>query len=132
MAAVFWGRKGVMIVEFMQQGATITSKVYCETLKKLRRAIQNRRGVPTSGIVPLHDNACPHTVARTRALLEHFNWELFDHSPYSLDLGPSDYHLFTYLKNWLRSRRLKNNEELMEGVKTWLSSQAADFFHTGI
>jgi hypothetical protein len=25
-----------------------------------------------------------------------------------------------------------NNEELMEGVKTWLSSQVADFFDTGI
>jgi hypothetical protein len=25
-----------------------------------------------------------------------------------------------------------NNNELMEGVKTWLSSMAADFFDTGI
>jgi hypothetical protein len=25
-----------------------------------------------------------------------------------------------------------NNEELMEGVKMWLSSMAADFFDTGI
>jgi hypothetical protein len=33
LADVFWGRKGVLIVEFMQQGATITSKMYCETLK---------------------------------------------------------------------------------------------------
>jgi hypothetical protein len=72
------------------------------------------------------------TVARTRALLEHFNWELFDHPPYSPDLAPSDYHLFTYLNNWLGSQRFNNTEELMEGVKTWLSSQAADFFDTGI
>jgi hypothetical protein len=33
MATVFWDRKEVMIVEFMQQGTTITSEVYCETLK---------------------------------------------------------------------------------------------------
>jgi hypothetical protein len=26
----------------------------------------------------------------------------------------------------------KNHEELMEGVKTWLSSMAADLFDTGI
>jgi transposase len=76
----------------------------------------------TSGVVLLHDNACPHTAARTSALLEHFNWELFEHPPYSPDLAPSDYHLFTYLKNWLGSQRFNNNEELMEGVKTWLSS----------
>jgi hypothetical protein len=34
MAAVFWGGKGVMMVEFMQQGTTVTSEVYCEMLKK--------------------------------------------------------------------------------------------------
>jgi hypothetical protein len=34
MAAVFWDRKGVRMVEFMQQGIKITSELYCETLKK--------------------------------------------------------------------------------------------------
>jgi hypothetical protein len=57
---------------------------------------------------------------------------LFDYPPYNPDLASSDYCLFTYLKNWLRSQRFNNNEELMEAVKTWLSSQAADFFGTGI
>jgi transposase len=86
-----------------------------------------------SGVVLLHDNARPHTstAVRTRALLEHFNWELFGHFPHSPDLAPSDYHLFAYLKNWLGSERFNYNEELMEGVKTWLSSQAADLFDTG-
>jgi histone-lysine N-methyltransferase SETMAR len=55
----------------------------------------------TSGVVHLHDKVHPHTAAGTRALLEHFTWELFDRPRYSLDLAPSDYHLFTYLKNWL-------------------------------
>jgi histone-lysine N-methyltransferase SETMAR len=82
--------------------------------------------------VLLYDNARPHRAARTRALLEHFNWELFDHPPYSPDLAPSDCYLFTYLKSWLGSQCFNSNEELMEGVKTWLSSQAADFFDTGI
>jgi hypothetical protein len=75
---------------------------------------------------------CPHTAARTRTLLEYFYWELFHHLPYSPDLAPNDYQLFTYLKNWLRSQCFSNNKELMEGVKTWLSSQVADFFDTGI
>jgi hypothetical protein len=65
-------------------------------------------------------------------LLEHFNWELFGHPPHSPDLAPNDYHLFIYLKNWLQSQLFSNNEELMEGVKMWLSSQAADFFYKGL
>jgi hypothetical protein len=35
--------KGMLIVKFMQQGATVTSEVYCKTLKKLHRAIQDKR-----------------------------------------------------------------------------------------
>jgi histone-lysine N-methyltransferase SETMAR len=85
----------------------------------------------TSGVELLHDNARPHTAARTRALLEHLNLELLDNPPDSPDLATSDYHLFTYL-NWLGSQRFNSNEELMEGVKTWLRSHAADFFGTGI
>jgi hypothetical protein len=72
-------------------------------------------------VVLPYDNTRPHTAAHTPALLEHFNWELFDHPPYSPALVSSDYRLFTYLKNWLRLPRFDNNE-LMEGVKTWLSS----------
>jgi hypothetical protein len=54
----------------------------------------------TYGIVLLHDNACPHSASRTCALLEHFNWKLFEHLPYSTDLTPNNYHLFTFVKNW--------------------------------
>jgi hypothetical protein len=77
--------KGVLMVEFMQRGTTLTSEEnYMLNIKKkkLCRAIPNkRRGMLTSGVVLLHVNARTHTVARTRALLEHFNWELFDHPP---------------------------------------------------
>jgi hypothetical protein len=66
MAVVFWDTKGMLMVEFMQQGMTVTSEVYCETYKKLCRAIHNKRcGLLTSGIVLIHENAHPHTAAHT-------------------------------------------------------------------
>jgi histone-lysine N-methyltransferase SETMAR len=72
------------------------------------------------------------TAVCTWVPLEHFSWKLFGHPPYSPDLALSNYHLFIYLKNWLGPQCFSNNEELMEGVKTWLSSQAINFFDTGI
>jgi hypothetical protein len=72
MSTAFWDRKGLLMVEFMQQWTTITSDMYCETLTKLGRAIQNKwRGMLTHGKVLLHYNAHPHTrtAARTRAPL---------------------------------------------------------------
>jgi transposase len=116
----------------MSASCELSHVLYCETLKN-HRTIQNKgRGMLTSGIVLLHENASPHIAVRTRQLPEHFNWELFEHPPCSPDLAPSDYHLFTYLKNWLESQRFNNNERLMDGVKLWLSSQAADLFDTDI
>ncbi|KAJ4442943.1 hypothetical protein ANN_04541 [Periplaneta americana] len=76
-------------------GETVNADRYCETLRKLRRAIQNkRRGLLTAGVVLLHDNARPHTARRTAAVLAEFGWELFDHPPYSPDLAPSDFSRF--------------------------------------
>jgi hypothetical protein len=85
--------------------------------------MQNRsHEMLTSGLVSFYDNvdAC------TWVLLEHFRWELFDHPPYSPDLATSDYHLYTYAKNWFWSQCFIDNE-LMEDDKRWLSFQAVDF-----
>jgi hypothetical protein len=85
MVTAFCCRKREIVVEFMQQETTITSQVFCET-KKLRRTVENKmcRTLSSSVLVLLlHDNARAHTPTRTRTLLEHFNWELFDHPPYS-------------------------------------------------
>jgi hypothetical protein len=72
----------------------------------------------TKGVL-LHDNAQPHTAARTNALIKLFNWEIFDHPSYRTDLAPSDYHLFTKMKVWLATQRFHTNEELMDGVSNW-------------
>jgi hypothetical protein len=71
----------------------------------------------TFGVVLLHDNVPSYTATRTQSLLERFNLEIFDHRPYRPYFAPSDYHLFTYMKNWLRLQCFNNNEELMDYVK---------------
>jgi hypothetical protein len=82
MAFVFWDRKGILMVEFMQQGTTIMSEVYCKTLKELHRTIQNKGcGILIASVVLLHDNACPPTAA-----LEHC---------WSVSVGSSLTTLFT-------------------------------------
>jgi histone-lysine N-methyltransferase SETMAR len=129
MATVSWDRKGMLVVELMQQGI----RNILRNTERLRRAIQNKRcEMLTSNVVLLQQNSCPHTAAGNRERLEHFNWELFDHPPYSPVVALSNYHPFTYPKYWLQSQCFNNNEELMESVKTWLRSQVADFFDTGI
>jgi hypothetical protein len=38
MASVFWDKKRVLMVEFTQQGTTVMSEVYCETMKGKKTA----------------------------------------------------------------------------------------------
>lgn len=133
MATVFWDRHGVLLVDFLERRATINAETYCATLSKLRRAIQNkRRGLLSSGVLLLHDNARPHSAIHTQNLIKAFGWEQIDHPPYSPDLAPSDFHLFRYLKEFLGGKRFDTDDEVKEAVKDWLSSQAADFYDLGL
>jgi hypothetical protein len=83
----------------------------------------------TYSVVLLHDNEHPYTstAVHPRALLEHFNWELFDHFTRSPHLEPSHYHLFTYLKNWLGSQRFNKNDEYQNVAEL----TGGDFIDTG-
>jgi transposase len=78
----------------------------------------------TKFFVLLHDNASPHTAARTNALIKCFNWEIFGQPPYRPDLAPKDYHLFSKMKFWLGTQHFHSNEELRDGV-TARTSQLA-------
>ncbi|KAJ4432832.1 hypothetical protein ANN_21471 [Periplaneta americana] len=89
-----------------------------------------RRGMLSSGIVLFHDNARPHTAAATKRLLQRFRWEVFDHTPYSPDLVPSDFHLFPRMKRCLGGQYFGTDNELQTSVENWLKSQAAGFYST--
>ena len=133
MATVFWDREGVLLLDFMEPGATITSGTYCSTLQKLRKAIRRKRqGLLTKGVVLLHDNARPHTAQLTVRRLAEYGWEVLPHPAYSPDLAPSDYHLFGPLKNELGGRRFKTNAELQNAITTWRNGQDPDIYAAGI
>ena len=62
-------------------------------------------------------NARPHTVRQTQALLgEQFHWDIFEHSPYSSDLAPSNFLLFPKMKEHLTGKRFANDEDLKNAV----------------
>lgn len=133
MATVFWDRKGVLLCEFLPNGTTINAARYCETLQKLRRAIQNkRRGMLSKGVRLHHDNARPHTANDTNELIAKFGWGIVKHPPYSPDLAPSDYHLFPHMKKHLGGTHFGDREELEEAVLSYLRGLAADFYDSGI
>lgn len=57
-----------------------------------------QRGMLSSVIVLIHDNARPHTAGVTQRNLKYFQWYIFNHPPYSPVFVPNDIHLFPELK----------------------------------
>ena len=60
--------------------------------------------------------------------LAYLGFQCLDHPPYSLDLAPSDYHLFPGLKKQLKGRHFSSDEEVIAAAETWLDRQPSDFF----
>jgi len=55
-----------------------------------------------------------------------------EHPAYSLDLAPSDFHLFGPLKAALRGRRFSCDDDVKTAVHQWLRAQPKTFFSEGI
>jgi hypothetical protein len=126
MATFFWDRKGPLLFNFLPWGDTINSVAYCEMLKKLHRAIQNKwRWMLIQGVCILHDNACPHSPRTIQELLQSFKWEVLAHLPHSPDLKPNDSHLFSKLKESLARQTFGHDE--VQDVLTRLREQAWNF-----
>ncbi|GFT55104.1 histone-lysine N-methyltransferase SETMAR [Trichonephila clavipes] len=87
--------------------------IYCQRLNRLKLAIDQKRPelANRKGVVFHQDNVRPHTFVVTREKLWEPGWEILMHPPYSLDLAPSDYHLFLALQNFLSDKKLGSRED---------------------
>jgi len=89
---------------------------------------EKRHGKVTKGILFLHDNALPHRALATQKKLAYMGFPCLDYPPSSLDLAPSDYHLFPRLKKQLKGCHFSSEVEVIAALKIWLDRQPSDFF----
>ena len=64
----------------------------------------------------LHDNEMNHTAAAVMDLLRHWHWEILEHPPYSPDMSPCNYNLFTKVKEPLRGTRYNTRNYLIRAI----------------
>jgi len=62
----------------------------------------------------------------TRQKLQELGWEVLMHPPYSLDVAPSDYHLFRSLQNSLNSIKLALKEVCENHLKFFRKPEVCD------
>ena len=91
--AIFFDLKGPVLQIPVPKGSPVTGKFYRESvLTQLVDFYQKR-----SGIKLLHDNALAHKSATVQEYLKESGLDVLDHPPYSPDVSPCDFWLFTRL-----------------------------------
>ena len=120
------------MVEYLEEGTTITGSYYAAQIRRLREAIKEKKsGKLWAGVLFHQDNAPAHKAAVAMAAIQETGFELLDHPPYSPDLAPSDFYLFP-LKEQLRGLKFQDNSEVITAVEAFWESQDKVFFSKGI
>ena len=74
MGTVFWARKGVILLDFLEPGQTINSDHYIVTLTKLKARISRVRPEKRTTFLLQHDNTRPHTSLKTVEHIVKLGW----------------------------------------------------------
>ncbi|GBP79134.1 Histone-lysine N-methyltransferase SETMAR [Eumeta japonica] len=100
---------------------------------KAREAVvQKRRGKLTRGVLFLQDNASVHTARVSRQALKDTGFSEIDHPPYSPDLAPSDYFLFSILKKELRGCRFVDDNQMKMAVESHFDCKEKEYSSGGL
>lgn len=127
----FWCQAGMEWWELLKPGNTITADKYCNQLRELKAHLLSTRGQQAK-ITFLHDNARPHTAKATKSELQGYGWLILAHPPYSPDIAPSDYHLFSHLQRHLDGRKFRDETEVRSELTSFFASQPPSFWEEGI
>jgi hypothetical protein len=124
--------EGAIQYELLESNLTVTVERYCQQLRRMEEAIQQKRPGRRHGVILQHDYTRLHTANMTKAAIQELDWEILPHPPYSPDLVPSDYHLFRSLSNNLRSVSFYNDAEPQHWLDDFFTAKPADFFKRGL
>jgi len=121
--------------ELLEPTETITGDRYRTQLMRLSRAVKVKRpqyNERHDKVILQHDNARPHVTKVVKTYLETLKWEVLPHPPYSLDVAPSDYHLFRSMAHGLTDQHFRSYEEVKNWIDSWIASKDDQFFRCGI
>lgn len=116
MLTVFFDSYGVVHKEFLPTGQTVNKEYYLNVMRHLREAIRQKRpdSWKTNSWFLHHDNAPSHNALVIRQFLAKNSTNVVPQAPYSPDLSPCDFFLFSKLKYPLRGKRFETVDEIKQ------------------
>ncbi|UYV71828.1 SETMAR [Cordylochernes scorpioides] len=135
MLCVWWDQTGVVYFKLLKPGETVNTSRYEQQMHSLREVLNAKRPElreKHNKLILQHDNAPAHNATVVKNTIKDLGWELLPHPPYSPDLAPSDYHLFTSLGHALKNQEFSNSDILRKWLGDWFDSNGIEFFRQGI
>ena len=133
MHITFFDHAGLLFDQAVPVGQIVNGDYYLSVLKKVRRAINDKRPeLENAGPILLQDNAGPHRKREVLQTLDTWSWELLPHPPYSPDLSPCDFFLFPRVKNQIRGQHFSSEQEVNEAYRQSLTTVTKLGLHDGI
>ena len=95
------------------RNTTVNFEYYKGLLERLRKDVRRKRPEKwTNGFILHHDNAPCHTSLLVRQFLSNKNITVCPHPPYSPDLAPCDFWLFSKIKMTMRGKRFQSIQDI--------------------
>ena len=129
MMIIFWYKDGVVLTEYLPRGTTINDPCYASIIERLRSVIiEKGRDRVSCGVLLLHDNSLIPQRKVVQAAIRQVGFIELNHSAYSLDITPSDYHPLSNLNKFLCSKNLSSDDEVVTTVEDYLTNLNLQFF----
>ena len=123
---------GIIRLDFLEPGATVTSERYIKALIKPKNRIARTKSKKKTTFFLQHDNARPRVSFETTEFATKFGSTLLPHPPYSPGLKLSDFYLFEPLEEGLRGKHFVDNNAVTDAAKKWTAIAGRDFYRRGI
>ena len=121
MLCIWWDQLGVVYYELLKMTETITGDRYRMQLMRLSQALKDKWPQyykRHDKVILQQDNAPAHVAKVAKTYSEILKCEVIPQPPYSLDIAPSDYHLFRSMAHSLADQHFRSYKE----VKNWIDS----------
>jgi histone-lysine N-methyltransferase SETMAR len=133
MASVFWDAEGILFIDYLEKGKTITGEYYSNLLTRVDEKIcEKRPSLQKKKIIFHQDKAPAHKSVLAMEKLRDLHYELLEHPRYSPDMAPSDFSLFPKLKLFLAGQCFTSNQEAIAAVEGYFADLTKNHYRDGI
>jgi len=128
MIIVFFDSHGIVHKEFVPPGQTVNHAFYKNVLEQLQKRVQQVQIDIADDWVLHHNNTPAHTALSIREFLVNKNIPILPHAPYSPDLAPCNFYLFSKLNSKLMGHHFRTIENIQKIVTNELHTLTENDF----